>query len=143
MEIFLQLIELDNAFSGSIEYSTDLFDKETFVRMTQHFATLLEGIAANPEAAVLDLPLMDAAESRKVLTEWNQTQMAYADDLQLHQLVENQAHKTPDAIAVVHRDETVSYAELNARANRLAQTSLPWQTCSRKHQGFRQVPPTE
>ena len=119
-DLFLQLIELDNSFSGSIEYSTDLFEAETIERMTRHFATLLEGIAANPDTKILDLPLMDENESSTVLRDWNQTQMSYADDLQLQQVVEQQALATPDAVAVVHNDDTVSYAALNERANQLA-----------------------
>ncbi|MCP3999465.1 MAG: amino acid adenylation domain-containing protein [Gammaproteobacteria bacterium] len=119
-DLFLQLIEMDNTLSGSIEYSTDLFEHETIERMVSHLETLLTGAAANPDTKILDLPLMEKAESDKVLNDWNSTKMSYADDLQLQQVFEQQVTKTPNAIAVVHGDEQISYAALNARANQLA-----------------------
>lgn len=119
-DLFLQLIEMENSFSGSIEYSTDLFERETIERMARHFATLLDSIAANPDAPILDLPLMGADESNMLLEDWNRTDMEYAREFQLQQVVEQQASATPDAVAVVHGDEQLTYEQLDKRANQLA-----------------------
>jgi amino acid adenylation domain-containing protein len=118
-DLFLQLIELNNSFSGSIEYSSDLFEKDTIERMTQHFATLLAGIAANPDTPILDLPMMGAAELQQVLVDWNTTAMDYPSEQRLEELFAAQAGKTPDAIAVVCESQSITYGELNKAANRL------------------------
>ena len=118
-DLFLQLIELDNSFSGSIEYSTDLFERDSIERMTRHFAALLAGIAANPDARIMDLPMMGPEEARKVLVEWNDTAMDYPRDKQLQELVAQQAERTPDATAVICREKSCSYTELNRAANQL------------------------
>ncbi|MBS93715.1 MAG: non-ribosomal peptide synthetase [Chromatiales bacterium] len=119
-DLFLQLIEMEGSFNGSIEYSTDLFERDSIERMAAHFETLLTGIAANPDAPILDLPLMDDAESRRLNEEWNTTAADYPHELQLQQLFERQAVTTPDDIAVIHADTELSYAGLNERANQLA-----------------------
>jgi len=118
-DLFLQLIELDNSFSGSIEYSTDLFERDSIERMSRHFTALLAGIAANPDAHIMDLPMMGAEEARQVLVDWNNTAMDYPRDQQLQELVAQQAAQTPDAIAVVCEQQTRTYAELNSAANQL------------------------
>jgi amino acid adenylation domain-containing protein len=119
-DLFLQLIELDNSFSGSIEYSTDLFETETIERMARHFATLLEGIVANPDAPIMELPLMDEAENTMLLETWNSTEMDYPAELQLQQVVERQSAATPDSIAIMHGETEISYRDLDVRANQLA-----------------------
>lgn len=119
-DLFLQLIELDNSFSGSIEYSTDLFERETIERMTAHFTTLLISIAANPDSRINDLAMMGPQEAQQLLVDWNATAMAYPADQQVQQLFEAQAALHPDAIAAVCGTHTSSYRELNNAANRLA-----------------------
>ena len=119
-DLFLQLIELDKSFSGSIEYSTDLFERETVERMTAHFTTLLTSIAANPDARINDLAMMGTQEAQRLLVDWNATAMDYPADQQVQQLFEAQAARRPDAIAAVCGGNKTSYAELNNAANRLA-----------------------
>jgi len=106
--------------SGFVAYSTDLFDRATVERMVGHFQTLLEGIVANPEARMADLPILRAPERQQLLVEWNNTQAEYAQDACIHQLFAAQAERTPDAIAVVFGDEQLTYRVLNQRANQLA-----------------------
>jgi amino acid adenylation domain-containing protein len=118
-DLFLQLIELDNQFSGSIEYSTDLFEPETIERMTEHFTTLLEGIAANPNARILDLPMMRETEVQQILVDWNATTMDYPREQRLEQLFTRQAQSTPEETAILCAGEAISYDELNRAANRL------------------------
>ncbi|WP_292804315.1 non-ribosomal peptide synthetase [Nostoc sp. NMS7] len=105
---------------GFWEYNTDLFDASTIERMTGHFVTLLEGIIANPEQQISQLPLLTAVEQQQLLVEWNDTQVDYPSDKCIYQLFEEQVQRTPDAVAVVFEDQQLTYHQLNCRANQLA-----------------------
>ena len=119
-ELTLDLEETSEGIKGGIEYNTDLFDETTIARMLGHFQTLLEGIVANAEQHISDLPLLTAAERDQLLVEWNNTQTDYDLSECLHHLLEAQVEKTPDAIAVKFADKHLTYSELNSRANQLA-----------------------
>ncbi|MBG1243112.1 non-ribosomal peptide synthetase [Nostoc sp. NZL] len=109
-----------NGLVGVWEYNTDLFDASTIERMTGHFVTLLEGIIANPEERISQLPLLTEVEQHQLLIEWNDTQVDYPLDKCIHQLFEEQVGRTPDAVAVVFEDQQLTYHQLNSRANQLA-----------------------
>jgi amino acid adenylation domain-containing protein len=119
-DLTLELQETPLGISGWFEYNTDLFDETTLVRMVGHFQTLLEGIVANPEQKLSDLPVLTPAERQTLLVKWNNTQADYPKDLCIHQLFETQVKLTPEAIAVVFEDKQLNYWELNCRANQLA-----------------------
>ena len=102
-----------------IEYATDLFDARTIERMAGHWRVLLEAIASDPEQRVSRLPLLTAAEVAE-MEQWNATVAEYPRDRCLHELFEAQVQRTPHATALVFENERMDYAELNARANRLA-----------------------
>ncbi len=104
----------------SAEYSTDLFDEATMLRLLGHLRVLLEGAMADPSASLSRLPLLPADEARLVLEEWNDTRAVYPADRCLHELVEDQARRTPDATALVFEDRELSYAGLMTRAEALA-----------------------
>ncbi|MFL9458806.1 amino acid adenylation domain-containing protein [Tolypothrix bouteillei VB521301_2] len=103
-----------------VSYDTNRFEHETISRMLGHFMTLLEAIIANPHQAIEQLPLLTPSEQQQLLLEWNQTQADYRVDKCIHQLFEEQAARTPDAVAVVFENQQLTYNELNCRANRLA-----------------------
>ncbi|HEX6371569.1 MAG TPA: amino acid adenylation domain-containing protein [Longimicrobium sp.] len=105
---------------GVLEYATDLFDAATVARMAGHLGRVLEQVADAADRPVGALSLPDAAERARVVGEWNRTETAYAADRTLHGLFEAQAARTPDACAVSYENDSLSYAELNAAANRLA-----------------------
>ncbi len=109
-----------NSLQGFWQYNTDLFDEDRIARMTGHFQTLLAGIVANPQASVGTLPLLTECERHQLLVEWNDTCTAYPDTKSIHQVFEEQVEQTPNAIAVVYEDESLTYRELNERANQLA-----------------------
>ncbi|WP_392535132.1 amino acid adenylation domain-containing protein [Nostoc sp. C117] len=109
-----------NGLVGVWEYNTDLFDASTIKRMSGHFVTLLEGIVANPEQQISQLPLLTEVEQHQLLVEWNDTQADYPLDKCLHQLFEEQVERTPDAVAVVFENQQLTYQQLNSRANQLA-----------------------
>jgi len=119
-DLFLAVIEEPQGLTLSAEYSTDLFDAGTITRLLGHFRTLLEGIVANPDQRISELPLLTAAEQHQVLVEWNDTQTDYPRDACIHHLFETQVERTPLAVAVVFKDQMLTYRELNSHSNRLA-----------------------
>jgi amino acid adenylation domain-containing protein len=120
VDLYLEIIEQEGGFHCFFSYNTDLFEQATIRRMIGHFQTLLEGIVANPEQRIGKLPLLAEAERRQLLVEWNNTQRDYPKDACVHQLVEAQVERTPDAVAVVFEGEQLTYRELNRRANQWA-----------------------
>ncbi len=101
-------------------YRLDLFEPATLRRMVGHLRQLIEGVVASPEQRIADLPLLSAPERQQLLADWNNTHAAHPSDVLLHQLLERQVAKTPDATAVVYEGATLSYRELDVRANQLA-----------------------
>ncbi|MEH2196819.1 amino acid adenylation domain-containing protein [Nostoc sp.] len=109
-----------NSLQGFWQYNTDLFDEDRIARMTDHFQTLLAGIVANPQESVGRLPLLTERERHQLLVEWNDTQIPYPDTKCIHQVFEEQVEQNSNAIALVYEDESLTYRELNDRANQLA-----------------------
>ncbi|MFW6359167.1 MAG: amino acid adenylation domain-containing protein, partial [Chroococcales cyanobacterium] len=118
-DLTLSLTETEKGLQGSLEYNTDLFNASTIERMIGHFQVLLEGILANSQQSISQLPLLTPPEIAQ-LQEWNATESRFADSLCIHQLFEAQVEKTPNAVAVMSDSATLQYAELNAKANQLA-----------------------
>jgi len=114
------LLDGRDGVHGYLNYNAELFKAETVRRMASHFRTLLEGIAANPEARISELPLLTRSEREQLIVEWNNTGHTFPTNVCLHQLIETQVERTPDAIALVSENESLTYGELNRRANRLA-----------------------
>ncbi|HLM23650.1 MAG TPA: amino acid adenylation domain-containing protein, partial [Pyrinomonadaceae bacterium] len=119
-DLTLYFDEADSELEGTLEYNTDLFDKDTIARMAQHLQTLLEGIVGDPSARISELPLLTETEKRQLLIECNDTSAEYDQCLCAHQLFEAQVERTPEAVAVTLENERLSYRELNTRANKLA-----------------------
>ncbi|MEV4374685.1 amino acid adenylation domain-containing protein [Nonomuraea sp. NPDC049637] len=108
----------DGVLHTRLEYATDLFDAETIERFEANLRTLVESAAADPDRAVPELPVLDADERARVLALGDGGPQAEPGIL--HTLIEARAAATPDAPAVLFGDLTLTYAELNGRANRLA-----------------------
>ena len=119
-DLELYLTESGTGLTIDFRYNTDLFDDGTVQRWMGHYETLLEGIIADPDRFVSELPLLTQTERHLILTEWNNTKAKYLQDKCLHQLFEAQVERTPEAIAVVFEGQQLTYRELNARANQLA-----------------------
>ncbi len=100
-------------------YDRDLFDEAPMARMADRFLALLEEVTHAPERRVSELPLMGADERDRLLAEWSGTEAAYPEQC-VHEVIAAQAARTPHAAAVVSEDRTLTYAELEASANRLA-----------------------
>lgn len=119
-DLIMFVVEDSDGLRLELDYSTDLFNANTIERLLGHFKTLLEAIVDKSEQKVCQLPLLTTAERQQLLIEWNQTQANYPHDKCVHQLFEAQVERTPDAIAVVFKDQQLTYRELNHRANQLA-----------------------
>ncbi|HEY9836326.1 MAG TPA: condensation domain-containing protein, partial [Vampirovibrionales bacterium] len=113
-------VDSRGGISGFVIYSTDLFDETTIVRLVAHFQTLLKAIVGNPDQRIADLPILSEAERHQLLVQWNQTQVEYPQGLAIHELVEIQAAKNPEKVALLYGNKTLSYGELNRRSNQLA-----------------------
>jgi amino acid adenylation domain-containing protein len=107
-------------FVVSLEYSTDLFEPPTIIRMLNHYANLLKAIADHPGRRLSALQLLDEAERHSQLVDWNSTRSDYPRQSCLHEQFEEQVARTPEAVALVFGDEHLSYRELNERANKAA-----------------------
>ena len=119
-DLEVELSETAEGLKCTFVYNTDLFDRATIERMAGHYRMMLEGVAANPDQRLSELPLLTEAERHQLLVEWNNTSTEYPKDKCIHELFEEQVEKTPDAIAVVFEDKQLTYRELNAKANQLA-----------------------
>ncbi|MFI9333091.1 amino acid adenylation domain-containing protein, partial [Kitasatospora sp. NPDC052868] len=104
---------------SAITFAVDLFDHATVEAVAQRFTRVLEAVAADPEQPVSRIQVLDAAERHRLLTEWNDTARG-VPAATLPELFHAQVARTPDATALVFADETLTYAELDERANRLA-----------------------
>jgi amino acid adenylation domain-containing protein len=120
LELLLTLADAHGGLGGGLEFNTDLFDAATARRLAAQFVRLLSGAAADPQRRLGDLPLLDAAEQRQILVEWNATAAPFPHHLGLHELFEAQAARTPEATALLHGDRRLSYRELDAWADHLA-----------------------
>ena len=120
VDLEVYLWDAPEGLGGFCSYNRDLFDAETIVRMMNHFKTLLAAIVENPRQSVASLPLLTPEEEYQLLEVWNETKADYSYNKCIHQLIEEQAARTPDGVAVVFENQQLTYAELNSRANQLA-----------------------
>ncbi|WP_143298211.1 non-ribosomal peptide synthetase, partial [Burkholderia pseudomallei] len=120
-ELTLSLQEAGDDIVGHLNYASALFDESTVRRYVTYWCRLLEGMTAgSANVSVARLPLLDEAERKQVVYEWNATERDYPIEQCIHQLFEAQVDRKPEAIALTFEGQRLSYAELNARANRLA-----------------------
>ena len=119
-DLALSLTEVDDVIVASLDYASDLFDAATVERWAGHWQVLLSGMVADDQQRINQLPLLTQAEIKHIVVDWNDTDADYAQNNSLHHLFEQQAEQTPDAVAVAFEGQCLSYAEVNAKANRLA-----------------------
>ena len=119
-DLTLALAEGERGVQGIFEFNRDLFDPETIERMQQHLLLLLTVLAEQPDSKILDVSVLTAAEKQLTQVAKNDTARDYPRDLPFYALFEQQVDKTPDAIAATCGTDSLTYAELNARANKMA-----------------------
>lgn len=118
-DLFLNVVEGTDGLVMDCDYNTDLFDEATIDRWLGHYETLLASLAEDMSRPVSRLPLMSEAELDDLIVERNRTEATYPRHRSVHELFEEQAARTPNAVAVVFGRQALTYSELNARANEL------------------------
>ncbi|HEX9984879.1 MAG TPA: non-ribosomal peptide synthase/polyketide synthase [Thermoanaerobaculia bacterium] len=118
-DLHLNAVEEGDGLTLTWSYADSLFEAGTIERMAGSFAVLLDGIARNPRTSIHRLPLLTGADRRQ-LALWNETNGDYPTDKHVHELIEAQVLRTPDAIALESGDRRLTYRELNERANQVA-----------------------
>ncbi|TYP76738.1 non-ribosomal peptide synthetase [Paenibacillus methanolicus] len=120
MDLTLNAAEEEDGLHFSLEYDAKLWEPETMRRMADHFCNIVREATTNPARPLSELKMLSAAEERQLLVTFNDTRTDYPTDKTITSLFEEQAARNPDRVAVASGGETVTYGELNRRANRLA-----------------------
>ncbi|WP_097974355.1 non-ribosomal peptide synthetase [Streptomyces sp. gb14] len=116
----LNLRETADGLVGAVTYDTGMFDRESVRLLARNYAALLRALVTEPHERISRVDALDAAERRTVLQEWNTVPALERTPGRVHERFEKVAARTPGAVALEYEGRTVSYGELNARANRLA-----------------------
>ncbi|NOH02187.1 MAG: AMP-binding protein [Chloroflexi bacterium] len=119
-DLTMMMSETEGGLAAALQFNTDLFDAATIEQMLGHFHSLLREIVSDPHKPVSAYSLLNEAERRRLLVEWNQTQAEYPRDLCVHELIREQARRTPDSIALQFGEQTLTYKELDKRSTRVA-----------------------
>jgi amino acid adenylation domain-containing protein/non-ribosomal peptide synthase protein (TIGR01720 family) len=119
-DLTLDTYEQGGKLRAALTYASDLFEAETIERMARHWTRLLRAMVGDASQRIGELPLLDADELQVLVHDWNRTAQSFPTEQCMHQLIEAQVERTPDAIALVFGGTELTYAQLNARANQLA-----------------------
>ncbi|MFP2912905.1 condensation domain-containing protein, partial [Pyxidicoccus sp. 3LFB2] len=119
-ELELSLSETPDGFAGELTYCRDLFSSGFAQRFCRHFAILLEGLLSQPERPFRHLPLLSPEERQTVLVEWNPSPSSDPRDSSINDVFARQAAASPEAIAVEHAAQCLTYRQLDEASNRLA-----------------------
>ncbi len=119
-EINFAIQETANGLSIQAGYSTDLYKRETIRQMTGHYIRLLESVVNNPNASVAKLQMLKPEEEKALLKVFTDTFHPVSNDITLVGLLEKQAAKTPEAVALVYNSAVLTFDAFNKKANQLA-----------------------
>ncbi|AIL61090.1 non-ribosomal peptide synthase/polyketide synthase [Pseudomonas alkylphenolica] len=119
-DLSLDIVEAEQSLTSSFIFATDVFEAATIERMMQHWQTMLWAIVDRPQRSIGELPMVSAAQQQVIVQGLNPTVASHASQVCLHEQIAAQAARTPQAVALVFEGQQLSYAQLNARANRLA-----------------------
>ncbi|NHB90413.1 non-ribosomal peptide synthetase, partial [Photorhabdus tasmaniensis] len=119
-DLELNLSEQEGRIVGALSYATALFDQSTIERQVGYLHAVLQEMVTHAQQRIGEIDILAPSERRLLLETWNATETVYPSQLCIHQLFEQQVEKTPEATALIAGDKTLSYTELNARANGLA-----------------------
>ncbi|UUM20748.1 non-ribosomal peptide synthetase [Mycoavidus sp. SF9855] len=119
-DLELDLQEVGDEIIGELGYAKALFDRQTIERQVGYLYAILRAMVSDAQQSLAQVDILAPAERKLLLETWNATQREYSTHQCVHQLFEAQVERTPEATAIVYENQELSYAELNARANRLA-----------------------
>jgi natural product biosynthesis luciferase-like monooxygenase protein/amino acid adenylation domain-containing protein/non-ribosomal peptide synthase protein (TIGR01720 family)/FkbM family methyltransferase len=120
LDLTLEMIEEGQGLRGSLEYSTDLFDRTTMLRFASHLQLLLAGLAAAPERSLSDLPLLSQPERSQLLQEWNDARLEIPGWTAIQDQFVQQAARAADATALIFQDQRIAYRALLQQTRCLA-----------------------
>ncbi len=120
IDLNLELTETANEVSGHIEYLTGLWDEETMLRFSSHLLNVLRDVAVDSTRRLSGVDMLGEQQRYQLLTSFNATRAGYPTGYLLHHLFERNAQENPQRLALVFRQQSYTYGELNRRANRLA-----------------------
>ncbi|MBS4078114.1 non-ribosomal peptide synthase/polyketide synthase [Pseudomonas rustica] len=123
-DLSLDTYEKGGQLHAAFTYASDLFDGATIERMARHWTHLLHSIVSDPQQRVGEIGLLQAQELEQLTQDWGRHDTTWPSERPVHELFEAQAAQTPDAIALIFDGQQLTYAQLNARANRLSRTLL-------------------
>jgi amino acid adenylation domain-containing protein len=123
-DLVFNLWDSEDGLAGLVDYNTDLFDRSSITRLLGHFEELLESITEHPQRRLSEFSLLSEESRHELVVAWNRTEAEYPSLKCVNELFEAQVELTPQAIAVKFEEETLTYQELNRRANRLARQLL-------------------
>lgn len=121
-DLTLEAVDKGDTIDCTFEYCTDLFKEESVKSLSAHFLNILTGVIDHPEVKISDVDMLSDEERFRLINEWNDTDAEYPEEKTVHQLFEERAYKSPDDVALIYQDKTMTYGELNSKANRLART---------------------
>lgn len=119
-DVSMEVFDHEDTLQYNIEYATSLFRKDTIVRMASYFENLVSGIIQDPRTRLANLSIISQAESDEYVNGFNATAAEYPKNKTIHQLFEAQVARTPDKIAIEYNGDTLTYQQLNERADQLA-----------------------
>ncbi len=119
LDLHLVILQQQPSISGIFEYNANLFEASTIERLSGHFQVVLEAMADDLDRPIAQFPLLTEAEQHQLLVEWNSATANYPQ-IPIYQHIEAHAAQYPDAIALKFKEEQLTYAQLNQRANQLA-----------------------
>ncbi|MCP5050991.1 MAG: amino acid adenylation domain-containing protein, partial [bacterium] len=119
-DLTLTAYEKEDRLDFQFEYRVELFKKETMSRITQYFKKIVNSAAKNPDRLLSEIEIIDDVEKQQLLVTFNDTKKKYPIDKTIHRLFEEQVERRPDQVAVVFKDDGLTYGELNLFSNKLA-----------------------
>ncbi len=119
-DLTISLIEREDTLAILAKYNAELFDEATIARLLRHYEMLLQSVVNAPQQRLSELSLLTEAERQQLLLEINPARQVFEESSCLHHLFAAQVERTPEAVAVVYEGQSLSYSELNRRANQLA-----------------------
>jgi amino acid adenylation domain-containing protein len=119
-DMTFNLTEIENKYVLDCDFNTDIYDPSTIQQFVGHYQTLINQILKNPDNNVSKLSLLNETQLKQLIVDFNDTQTEYPKDKCIHHLFESQVEKCPNDIAVVYKDQQLTYHELNQKASQLA-----------------------
>ncbi|KAG0037035.1 hypothetical protein BGZ83_003557, partial [Gryganskiella cystojenkinii] len=119
-DLELHIGEENGEVVGTLAYSTALFDHQTMERHVGYLEAMLRWMTVSTEQAIAEAPILGSTELELLTQTWNMTDRLYPENSCIHHLFEGQVKSSPEAIAIMHDDRTLTYRQLNSRANGIA-----------------------